>query len=96
MAVDLPHQPPRLAEVEYNRISIASWKEIQEVEVAGSYGDKIGSLVKHLVWLQENDPGTKSIVFSAWADVSIIYHVIFKVLNELKFPNSHLLLSSTL
>lgn len=69
---------PRLAdEVHYNRMSDDAWEAIQEVEIFGSYGSKIESLVKHLVWFQEKDPGTKSIVFSAWADsLAIIEHAL--------------------
>lgn len=34
----------------------------------GDYGKKIQTLVQHLLYIQEIDPGSKSIVFSAWAD----------------------------
>jgi E3 ubiquitin-protein ligase SHPRH len=41
---------------------------VQQVEALGDYGSKVQTLVKHLLYLQVNDPGAKSIVFSAWAD----------------------------
>ena len=42
--------------------------EVQTVESYGSYGTKIQTLVRHILYLQFKEPGTKSIVFSAWAD----------------------------
>ena len=62
--------------IEYNRMPPDMWQEIQEVEIVGSYGSKIESLAKHLIWLQERDTGSKSIVFSAWADVSTVLMVL--------------------
>lgn len=38
------------------------------MECHGSYGSKIQTLVKHLLYLEVIEPGAKSIVFSAWAD----------------------------
>lgn len=54
--------------IEYNTIDKSVFTEIQKVETVGSYGTKIEMLVRHLLYLQEVDPGCKSIVFSAWAD----------------------------
>ena len=42
--------------------------EIETIESYGSYGTKIQTLVRHLLYLQIKEPGAKSIVFSAWAD----------------------------
>ena len=42
--------------------------EIESIESYGSYGTKIQTLVRHLLYLQIKEPGAKSIVFSAWAD----------------------------
>jgi hypothetical protein len=61
--------PPQPRPQEYNRMAPEVLSEISKVETNGSYGSKIQSIVRHLVWLQENEPGAKSIVFSAWADV---------------------------
>ena len=38
------------------------------MESHGSFGSKIQTLVRHLLYLQVSDPGCKTIVFSAWAD----------------------------
>ena len=54
--------------IEYNSISHDVKDEIESFEVAGSYGSKIETLVRHLLYLEVTDPGAKSIVFSAWAD----------------------------
>jgi len=38
------------------------------MESTGSYGSKIQTLIRHLLYIQCTDPGAKSIIFSAWAD----------------------------
>lgn len=43
--------------------------EIQNVELDGpSFTTKVDTLVRHLMWLREADPGAKSIVFSQYRD----------------------------
>ena len=54
--------------IEYNSISRDVKDEIESFEVAGSYGSKIETLVRHLLYLRITDPGAKSIVFSAFED----------------------------
>jgi hypothetical protein len=44
------------------------FEAIKQIEALGDFGSKIQMLVKHLLYLQVNDPGSKSVVFSAWAD----------------------------
>lgn len=44
------------------------FREIESMESFGDFGNKIQTLVRHLLYLQQSDPGAKSIVFSAWAD----------------------------
>jgi len=44
------------------------FEEIKRVQSLGDFGTKIQTLVQHLLYLQVEDPGAKSIVFSAWAD----------------------------
>ena len=60
--------PVSLRKIEYNVIRSSLFDEIQSMESHGSYGSKIQTLVRHLLYLQVVDPGVKSIVFSAWAD----------------------------
>jgi len=51
--------------------------EIQTFEMRGSYGSKITHLIRHLLYLQYKEPGTKSVVFSAWSDsLAIIEHAL--------------------
>ena len=60
--------PRSRREIQYNFISPQTLQDIQAMEAYGSYGSKIETLVRHLLYLEVTDPGAKSIVFSAWAD----------------------------
>ncbi|KAH6907324.1 SNF2 family N-terminal domain-containing protein [Coprinopsis sp. MPI-PUGE-AT-0042] len=60
--------PQSRRKIVYNNIDPALFKRIENMELYGDYGSKIQTLVRHLLYLQSMDPGTKSIVFSAWAD----------------------------
>jgi E3 ubiquitin-protein ligase SHPRH len=54
---------------EYNLLPDKDLKAILEVELESDrFGSKINFLVRHLLWLQQNDSNIKSVVFSAWAD----------------------------
>ena len=44
------------------------FRDIQAMESFGDFGSKVQTLVRHLLYLESMEPGTKSIVFSAWAD----------------------------
>ncbi|KZT19573.1 hypothetical protein NEOLEDRAFT_1159005 [Neolentinus lepideus HHB14362 ss-1] len=69
--------PRSRREIEYNYIDPALFEEIEKVESNGSYGSKIQTLVRHLLHIQDTDPGAKSIVFSAWADsLHIVQHAL--------------------
>ncbi|KIO21101.1 hypothetical protein M407DRAFT_29255 [Tulasnella calospora MUT 4182] len=69
-----------LKAIKYNIISAETLEALTKVESFGNpgqYGSKIQTLVRHLLLLEETDPGTKSIVFSAWADsLHIIEHAM--------------------
>ena len=60
--------PKSKRRIEYNLISPGVFKSIESMECHGSYGSKIQTLVRHLLYLKIIEPGPKSIVFSAWAD----------------------------
>ena len=60
--------PKSRRRIEYNMIDPSLFESIQMMESHGSYGSKIQTLVRHLLYLQVSDPDSKSIVFSAWAD----------------------------
>ncbi|KAJ6591817.1 SNF2 family N-terminal domain-containing protein [Mycena vulgaris] len=60
--------PKSRREIAYNMIDPEIFRELQAVPSFGDYGNKIQTLVRHLLYLRTVDPGAKSIVFSAWAD----------------------------
>ena len=54
--------------IRFNSLPQETLDDIQTFEVHGSYGSKITHLVRHLQYLQFQEPGTKSVIFSAWSD----------------------------
>jgi hypothetical protein len=60
--------PKSRRKIEYNTVGHSLLAEIDTMELCGSYGTKIDTLVRHLLYLQAADTGAKSIVFSAWED----------------------------
>ncbi|KAI0502986.1 SNF2 family N-terminal domain-containing protein [Xylaria bambusicola] len=49
----------------YSNISDHQRRAIQNVKLHGpSYSSKVDTLIKHLLWLREEDPGAKSIIFT--------------------------------
>ncbi|KAI1976973.1 hypothetical protein LOZ51_006526 [Ophidiomyces ophidiicola] len=50
----------------YSDIKRDDLKEIKNIELSGSFGTKIDTLSRHLIWLRQHDPGAKSIVFSQY------------------------------
>ncbi|KAK0502526.1 SNF2 family N-terminal domain-containing protein [Armillaria luteobubalina] len=72
----IPHSHRK---IEYNMIDPELFDSIEHMECFGDYGRKIQTLVRHLLYLQENDPGSKSIVFSAWEDS---LHILQRALTD--------------
>ncbi|KAI9704287.1 MAG: hypothetical protein M1836_007148 [Candelina mexicana] len=52
----------------YSSISGSILNQIKRVDLDGSFGTKIDTIAKHLLWIREHDPGAKSIVFSQYRD----------------------------
>ncbi|KAF4221160.1 hypothetical protein CNMCM5878_009957 [Aspergillus fumigatiaffinis] len=50
----------------YADISSGTLKEIKNVDLEASFGTKIDTLARHILWLREHDPGAKSIIFSQY------------------------------
>ncbi|KAH8733310.1 SNF2 family N-terminal domain-containing protein [Ilyonectria robusta] len=51
----------------YSEFNSEKLAEIQNITLDGpSFTTKVDTLVKHLIWLRESDPGAKSIVFSQY------------------------------
>lgn len=70
--------------ISYNTLPRSTMQEIDDMDSFGAYGSKIQTLVRHLMWCQMRDQGSKSIVFSAWADsLSIVAHAL--TANGIKF-----------
>ncbi|KAL2003459.1 hypothetical protein VTN02DRAFT_3770 [Thermoascus thermophilus] len=52
----------------YTDISSGVLKAIKNIDIDGSFGTKIDTLARHILWLRQHDPGAKSIVFSQYKD----------------------------
>ncbi|KAL8849256.1 MAG: hypothetical protein Q9221_005726 [Calogaya cf. arnoldii] len=54
----------------YTDISASMSNEIKNIDmdVKRSFGTKVDSIARHLIWLREHDPGSKSIVFSQFQE----------------------------
>ncbi|KAF2876549.1 ATP-dependent DNA helicase [Massariosphaeria phaeospora] len=52
----------------YSDISDSTLKEINMIDLDGSYGTKVDGIARHLLWIRNNDPGAKSIIFSQFGD----------------------------
>ncbi|KAI8935655.1 hypothetical protein NX059_007179 [Plenodomus lindquistii] len=52
----------------YSSISSSMLKDIKSIDLTTSYGTKIDSLARHLLYLRSISPGTKSIIFSQFSD----------------------------
>ena len=73
--------PKSRRKIEYNTVGPSLLAEIDTMEMHGSFGTKIDTLVRHLLYLQLADAGAKSIVFSAWEDSlhSAHYSVVTRI-----------------
>merc|ERR1711981_823712 len=49
-------------------MSTETMDKIKSVDLEGSFGTKIDTICRHLIWLRESDPGAKSIIFSQYND----------------------------
>jgi E3 ubiquitin-protein ligase SHPRH len=64
----LPSSTSRKSAI-YSEISKTQLAEIKNIELDGpSFTTKIDTLVRHLLWLRETDPGAKSIIYSQFSD----------------------------
>lgn len=53
----------------YTEFSADKLAEIKNIDLDGpAFTTKVDNLVRHLLWLRENDPGAKSIIFSQYGD----------------------------
>lgn len=70
--------------LQYNTIAPDILAKIMSKESIGQFGSKIQTLVQHLLYLKDCEPGTKSIVFSAWSDSLTLVAYALKV-NDITF-----------
>ena len=52
----------------YSSITEHTLNEIKSIDIPRSWGSKIDSIARHLLWIQKTDPGCKSVVFSQYRD----------------------------
>lgn len=53
----------------YTTIPSHTLNEIRSIEVRGSsYGSKVDTLIRHILYLRTRDPGSKSVIFSQYRD----------------------------
>ncbi|KAF2239380.1 hypothetical protein EV356DRAFT_515576 [Viridothelium virens] len=62
------NSPSQGATALYSEISASTMDEIKSIDLEGSFGTKIDTLARHILWIREHDPGSKSIVFSQYRD----------------------------
>ncbi|KAJ9631013.1 hypothetical protein H2203_001541 [Taxawa tesnikishii (nom. ined.)] len=65
-----PSSPERAdpAKSIYSDISSDTLAQIKSIDLNGSFGTKIDTLARHVLWIRHNDPGAKSVVFSQYRD----------------------------
>ncbi|KAJ0324113.1 hypothetical protein Brms1b_001360 [Colletotrichum noveboracense] len=51
----------------YSQFGSEKIAQIKDIELVGlSYGSKVDSIVRHIIWLRKTDPGAKSIIFTQY------------------------------
>ncbi|KAI0123117.1 SNF2 family domain-containing protein [Xylariales sp. AK1849] len=66
----------------YSDFSQAKLKEINDVELDGpSFATKVDTMIRHLMWLRQADPGAKSIIFSQFGSFLDILQRAFALYN---------------
>lgn len=59
---------PHISTSIYSGMNATTLKEIKSIDLNGSYGTKIDTIARHLLWIREHDPGSKSLIFSQFGD----------------------------
>ncbi|KAL1955051.1 hypothetical protein VTO42DRAFT_342 [Malbranchea cinnamomea] len=65
----------------YSDISAGVLQEIKDIVLNSSFGTKIDTLARHILWLRQHDPGAKSIVFSQYKSFLSILERVFEEFN---------------
>ncbi|KAF2441144.1 hypothetical protein P171DRAFT_434827 [Karstenula rhodostoma CBS 690.94] len=62
----------------YSGIRDSTMNEIKTVKLDDSYGSKVDMMAKHLLWIRNNDPGAKTIIYSQFADFLRVLRLALK------------------
>lgn len=62
------NEPPAGSSAIYSEVDSKLMDEVKAIDLPASFGTKIDTLGRHLLWIRENDPGAKAIVFSQYRD----------------------------
>lgn len=62
----------------YSDIGTEILNQIKSIDLKGSYGTKIDTLSRHILWLREHDAGAKAIVFSQYREFLDVLSTAFK------------------
>lgn len=63
----------------YSELNPERLAEIKNIDLDGpNFTTKVDTLVRHLIWLREYDPGAKSIVFSQYSDFLTVLREAFR------------------
>jgi E3 ubiquitin-protein ligase SHPRH len=73
-----PSSPSSASTAIYSDINDTTMKQIKMIDVAGSYGTKVDMMARHLIWIRNNDPGAKTLIFSQFADFLNVLRDAFK------------------
>ncbi|KAK9452328.1 SNF2 family N-terminal domain-containing protein [Limtongia smithiae] len=61
-------QSTTVASAIYAHVSERSLNKIKSIDLLGSYGSKIDMILRHMIWLRENESNAQVIIFSQWGD----------------------------
>lgn len=71
--------PVKKASTIYTELNTEKLAEIKNIDLDGpSFTTKVDTLVRHLLWLRESDPGAKSIVFSQYKEFLEVLALAFR------------------
>jgi E3 ubiquitin-protein ligase SHPRH len=62
----------------YAGIRDSTMNEIKTVKLDDSYGSKVDMMARHLLWIRNNDPGAKTIIYSQFADFLQVLRLALK------------------
>ncbi|KAI4721854.1 hypothetical protein E4T48_01867 [Aureobasidium sp. EXF-10727] len=62
----------------YTDINSDTLAQIKSIDLNGSFGTKIDTLARHVLWIRQHDPGAKAIVFSQFREFLDVLGTAFK------------------